>query len=44
MARLVVAINVRRSKVRACRKGRKREKEKDRGDEKKRNKVEARGC
>lgn len=43
MARLVAAINVRRSKVRACRKGRKGEKEKDGGeDEKKRNKVGAR--
>lgn len=42
VARLAVAINVRRSKVRACRKGRegKREGERQR-DEKKRDKVEA---
>lgn len=40
VARLAVAINVRRSKVRACRKGRKRERERQR-DEKERDKVEA---
>lgn len=44
VARLAVAINVRRSKVRACRKGRKRKRQKERErqrDEKERDKVEA---